>query len=123
MGIYQTDGEFFLVPTFEGSSAPELGGGGGARPSEKHEYSFDEEERMWFATETISYGAASLVGELEPDETRSREIVLIRRPHKEFPETVPSEFEFATEFGVDDEDSEGITDYQHTIAFSLVATQ
>ncbi|WP_114579463.1 hypothetical protein [Saliphagus sp. LR7] len=89
---------------------------------DENEYAFNEKERLWFAIGSVGTTDTSLLGELEPDETRSQELVLVRLSHKGFPETVPSEFEFSTSLGVADEGSERITDYQHTVAFSLVAT-
>lgn len=89
---------------------------------DENEYAFNEKERLWFAIGSVGTTDTSLLGELEPDETRSQELVLIRLSHKGFPETVPSRFEFSTLLGVADEGSERITDYQHTVAFSLVTT-
>lgn len=99
LGLYSESDEFILVPPDE------------------HEYAFDGGKRTWFATETINFTEIFGVGELYPDATRSQDLLLIRQPHKEFPETVPSEFAFLTSLGVEDEDA------KYTVAFSLVSTQ
>ncbi|WP_114579092.1 hypothetical protein [Saliphagus sp. LR7] len=103
IGSYLVSGEFILVP------------------KDEHEYSFDDEQRMWFSTD-LRYDETGIQEKLQPDGTRAQDLVMIRRPLKEFPDEVPMEFNFSTSFGVEKESDDAITDYEHTVAFSLVAT-
>ncbi|MFC4990523.1 hypothetical protein [Saliphagus infecundisoli] len=105
VGSYLTSREFRLVP--EG----------------KHEYDFDEEKRAWHATKAIGYGDTIMSGELEPNGTRSQNIVLIRDLLEEFPDRIPSEFEFATEFGAEEKEGEDtmVPDLEYQLAFDITS--
>ncbi|MFC4990522.1 hypothetical protein [Saliphagus infecundisoli] len=104
VGSYLSSDEFILIP------------------KDEYEYSFDEDTRIWVATETIAFPGALNMDELEPDQTRAQELVLIRTFDEDSPDTIPSAFEFTTSFEVGDEDTNMDTNEEYTVAFSLVAT-
>lgn len=103
LAAYLTDQAFTLVPPGSG------------------EQRFDEETELWYLEEPVAITMDWQVGELEPGQSHSQELVLVY-DHGTPPASldVPEQFEFGSSFGTTTDENGMPEDPDYTFEFSLV---